>query len=532
MGMPIQSHQLPDDLNALKALIAAQVARVDLLETEKNAAESENVRLGAKMLCLQEQLNLALARRYAASSEKLSPDQVSLFDEAECDADLEVDEEEDTDTISVPAHTRKKGGRKPLPDALPRVDVIHEIPEEQRHCPHDGQVLAEINQVVSEQLDIIPAQIRVIRHIRKQYACSCGQCIRTAPLPEQPIPKSMASPGLLAHIAVSKYQDALPLYRQEKILQRIGVTIPRSTLANWMIRSGQLVQPLINLLRDHLLAYDIVQMDETTVQVLKEPGKTAQSKSYLWLQRGGPPDEPVILFDYDPSRCQTVPKDLLAGFSGYLQVDGYTGYNGVVAEGGLIHVGCMAHARRKFSDAVKGQGKNKRQGKAQQGLAWIQKLYRIEKKARIEQFTAQERKAYRQLHAAPILVKLRKWLDASLPTVPPGTLAGKALSYLHNEWPKLIRYLEDGRLEIDNNLAENAIRPFVIGRKNFLFSDSVHGVKASANLYSLVESAKASGLEPYQYLRQVFTKLPQAETVEDIEDLLPWALKKIPAETR
>ena len=181
---------------------------------------------------------------------------------------------------------------------------------------------------------------------------------------------------------------------------------------------------------------------------------------------------------------------------------------------------------------MKGQGKNKRQGKAQQGLAWIQKLYRIEKKARIEQFTAQERKAYRQLHAAPILVKLRKWLDASLPTVPPGTLAGKALSYLHNEWPKLIRYLEDGRLEIDNNLAENAIRPFVIGRKNFLFSDSVHGVKASANLYSLVESAKASGLEPYQYLRQVFTKLPQAETVEDIEDLLPWALKKIPAETR
>jgi transposase len=190
-----------------------------------------------------------------------------------------------------------------------------------------------------------------------------------------------------------------------------------------------------------------------------------------------------------------------------------------------------AHARRKFSEAVKGQGKNKRQGKAQQGLAWFQKLYRIEKQARTQQLSPQARKLHRQQHAAPILEKLREWLDASLPTVPPGTLAGKALNYLHNEWPKLVRYLEDGRLEIDNNLPENAIRPFVIGRKNWMFSDSVHGVKASANLYSLVESAKANGLEPYQYLRRVFTALPQAETVEDIEALLPWTLKKISAET-
>jgi transposase len=528
--MPIQPQQLPNDINALKALVAEQAAQNNQLLAQKQAGDQENARLNAKVLTLQEQLNLALARRYAASSEKLSPDQVNLFDEAECDVNLEVDEEDDAEAISVPAHTRKKSGRKPLPDTLPRVEVIHEIPEDQRHCPHDGQVLAEINQVVSEQLDIVPAIIRVIRHIRKQYACSCGQCIQTAPLPGQPIPKSMASPGLLAHIAVSKYQDALPLYRQEKILQRIGVSIPRSTLANWMIRAGQLIQPVINLLHDRLLEYDIVQMDETTVQVLKEPGKTAQSKSYLWLRRGGPPDAPVILFDYDPSRRQTVPKALLEGFAGYLQVDGYSGYNGVVADSGLVHLGCMAHARRKFSDAVKGQGKNKASGKAQQGLAWIQKLYRIEKQARTQQLPAAERKALRQKNAKPILDKLRTWLDASLPSVPPGTLTGKALNYLNNEWPKLIRYLEDGRLEIDNNLAENAIRPFVIGRKNFLFSNSVQGVKASANLYSLIESAKASGLEPYQYLRQVFTALPQAETVEDIEKLLPWSVKKIPAE--
>jgi transposase len=527
--------QLPDDIEFLKALVAEQAALNAQILAEKAAADQHIVRLDAKVLSLQEQLNLALARRYAASSEKLSPDQIRLFNEAEVDATLEGDDTAETDsgeTVAVPAHSRKKGGRKALPQSWPRIEVIHEIPEDQRHCPHDGQVLTEINQVVSEQVDIIPAQIRVIRHIRKQYACACGQCIRTAPLPGQPIPKSMASPGLLAHIAVCKYQDALPLYRQEQILQRIGVDIPRATLANWMIRAGQLVQPLINLLRDRVLAYDIVQMDETTVQVLKEPGRTAQSTSYLWLQRGGPPDEPVILFDYDPTRCQTVPKALLEGFAGYLQADGYSGYNGVVAIGGLVQVGCMAHARRKFSEALKGQGKNPRQGKALQGLAWIQHLYRIEKQARAQQLSPQARRIHRQQHAAPVLAKMRAWLDANLPGVPPGTLTGKALNYLNNEWPKLIRYLEDGRLEIDNNLAENAIRPFVIGRKNWLFSDSVQGVKASANLYSLVESAKANGLEPYHYLRRVFTVLPQAETVEAIESLLPWVVKKIPAETR
>jgi transposase len=215
--MPTLPDQLPDDVNALKALLAEQVARNAQLEAEKQASDQENVRLGAKVLSLQEQLNLALARRYAASSEKFSPDQIRLFDEAEADALADPSKEAgEDDVVEVPAHTRKKRGRKPLPDTLHRVDVIHEIPEEQRHCPHDGQLLAEINQVVSEQLDIIPAQIRVIRHIRKQYACACGQCIQTATLPGQPIPKSMASPGLLAHIAVSKYQDALPLHRQEQ----------------------------------------------------------------------------------------------------------------------------------------------------------------------------------------------------------------------------------------------------------------------------------------------------------------------------
>jgi len=501
--MQIAPDQLPDDIDALKSLVVDQAVR--------------NEQLQSRVVLLQEQLNLALAKRYAASSEKISPDQVCLFDEAE--ADVPAMEDAEDDAILVPAHTRKKCGRKPLPDNLPRVDVVYDLPESERHCDHDGRLLTEIDEVISEQLDIIPAKIQVIRHIRKKYACTCGQCIKTAPLPAQPIPRSMASPGLLAHIAVSKYQDALPLYRQETILQRIGIELPRATLANWMIQAGSLIQPVINLLRDRLLDYDILQMDETIVQVLNEKGKAAQSKSYLWLQRGGPPDRPVVLYDYDPGRGAGVPKHLLAGYMGYLQTDGYDGYNAVVAVNALIHVGCMAHARRKFSEAVKAQGKNKKKGKAHQGLALIQKLYRVEKQART--LTPEERYAHRKRHARPILDKLRAWLDVVLPQVSPTSATGKALNYLHNEWDKLIRYLDDGRLEIDNNGAENAIRPFVVGRKNWLFSVSVKGVKASANLYSLIETAKANGLEPYAYLRYLFTALPKAETVDAIEALLP-----------
>lgn len=503
--MPIVLNQLPDDIDALKSLVADQAVR--------------NEQLQSKVILLQEQLNLALARRYAASSEKISPDQIRMFNEAE--TDVEAASAADDAVIIVPAHKRRKRGRKPLPDTLPRVDILHELPASERRCEHDGQLLTEIGEVTSEQLDIIPAKIQVLRHIRKQYACSCGRCIKTAPLPAQPIPKSLASPGLLAHITVSKYQDALPLYRQETILQRIGVELPRATLANWMIQAGTLIQPIINLLRDHLLAYDILRMDETTVQVLQEPGKTAQSKSYLWVQRGGPPDQAVVLYDYDPGRGAEVPKRLLDGFKGYLQTDGYVGYNAVVAVQGLTHVGCMAHARRKFDEAVKAQGKKKQRGKAHRGLALIQKLYGVEKQTR--KLTPEDRYTHRQRHALPIFDELRAWLDEALVQVPPTSATGRALNYLHNEWDKLIRYLDDGRLEIDNNGAENAIRPFVVGRKNWLFSASVKGVKASANLYSLIETAKANGLEPYAYLRHVFTELPQADSVEAIEALLPHA---------
>jgi len=400
---------------------------------------------------------------------------------------------------------------------------VHDLSDEEKQCSCGCQ-LTPIGEEVSEQLDIVPAQIRVIRNIRRKYACrGCEDTIRTAALPPQPIPKSNATPGLLAHITVAKYQDALPLARQEKMFRRIGADIPRATLASWMIKVGTLVQPLINLLRDQLLAHDVMGMDETPIQVLKEAGRKPTSQSYIWVQRGGPPGKPVVLFHYDPSRGQGIARDLLAGYRGYLQTDGYEVYDAIGGARPEVRlVGCFAHARRKFFEADKAQGKKGRSGKAKMGLSMIQKLYGIEQSLRDK--APEERYRQRQERARPLLEKLHAWAEQSLEEVPPNSLTGKALAYLLNQWPKLIGYLEDGRIPIDNNATERAIRPFVIGRRNWLFSDTPRGATASANLYSLIETAKANGLEPYHYLRHVFKELPAAGAVGQIEALLPFNL--------
>ena len=504
---------LPDDVETLQSLV------VSLQQTHRE----QQARLARQSTLIDQlvaQIKLARHKQFGASSERWSDDQMRLFNEAETIAGQA--QEPESDTVEVSPHHRKRGGRKPLPDHLPRVEIVYELAESERVCPHDGAELKPIGEAVTELLDIIPAQIHILRHIRKKYACPCcDQTIKTASMPNQPIPKSRVSPGLLAHIVVNKFVDALPLYRQEQIFERIGFELSRANLANWVIKAGQLVQPLINLMRDTMLDYDIIGMDETRVQVLKEPGKTPQSQSYLWVQRGGPPEQPLILYDYDPSRSQSVPQGLLPGYRGYLQTDGYAGYDAVGAQAEVIAVGCFAHARRKFDEALKAQGR-KKTGHAWRGFKLIQKLYRIER-----QFTdakPEVRYQARQEQAQPVIDKMRDWLNGALTEVAPASLTGKALNYLNNQWPRLIRYLDDGRLRIDNNLVENAIRPFVIGRKNFLFCDTVNGARASANLYSLIETAKANGIDPGQYMRRVFTELPNAQSVADIEALLPLAL--------
>lgn len=506
---------LPDDVETLKALIEHERARhVTALE------EIERLRA---------QVRLLLAQRFGAKSERVEGDspQLGLFNEAEAEADTA----EDTATVTtVAGHTRRRGHRRPLPAHLPREEVVHDLDEADKTCPYDGTSLQVMGEETSEQLDIVPASVRVLHHRRLKYACPCcRQYVVTAALPAQPIPKSQASAGLLASIATAKYADAQPLYRQSTQFERIGFDASRQTLANWMVRCGELVQPLVNLLRDRLLESAYIRMDETTVQVLKEPGKTPQSTSYLWVQQSGEREQPVVLYDYAPSRSGEVPTTLLGSFNGYLQTDGYSGYHAVVAANGITLLYCFAHARRYFTDALKAQGLNPNKLPPQppdkarrslQALDFIRHLYAIEH--RICESTPAARLAARQAESVPVLNMLRAWLNEVLPTVVPGSPLGKALGYLDRHWHGLVRYCEDGRLEIDNNRCENAIRPFVMGRKNWLFSDTVKGAQASANLYSLIETAKANGLEPYAYLRRVFTLLPAATTVADIEALLPW----------
>lgn len=528
------SFELPDDPITLREMVTSLSSEKAAWEVEKRSLEIEKDRLKRHAEFLQGQLNILIAKRFARSSEKRDPEvnsmgmrQLSLFDEAEAIAATSPAEDETgEDAANQDSKPRKKKpGRKPLPPSLPRVDVVHDLPESERVCDLDGSALVEIGRDFSEQLDIIPAKVQVIRHVHIKYGCPhCHKGVKVAPVPPRFIPKALATAALLAHVVVSKYADGMPLYRQSGIFVRSGIDIPRSTLANWAIRSGQGIQPVINLMRDHILDFGVIQMDETTVQVLNEPDKLATSTSYMWVQRGGPPERRVILFDYDASRSGSVPKLLLAGYQGYLQTDGYSGYSAVGADPNIVHVGCFAHARRKFDEAIKALGKDgkKNPGKAGDALAYIGKLYAVEKELREAKADPSTRYETRLLKSKPILDQLKAWADKTIPTVPPKMALGMALFYLLDHWSRLIRYLDDGRLEIDNNGVENAIRPFVVGRKGWLFSSSVRGVKSSANLYSLIETAKANGLEPFAYLRHLFTELPTAKTVDDYEKLLPW----------
>jgi transposase len=496
---------LPDDVQALKDIILAQR---ELMATQQRRIEQ-----------LLEQFLLARHRQFGASSEK-APGQGEFFNEAEYLSQPVPEEDLHTEAGDDASSTpRTRGARKPLPPELPRVLVRHVLPEDQRRCAC-GCELRVIGAEESEQLDVIPARIQVLHHIRERYACSgCETAPILAPLPAQPIPKSNASAGLLAHIAVAKYQDGLPLHRQEHILARSGIDLPRQTLARWMIRVAELAQPVVNLLWDELLSNPVVHCDETTVQVLKEPDKPPTSNSYMWALAAGPPARSVVLFDYDPSRSGEVPKRQLAGFSGYLMTDGYEGYNSLSAQNGVKHLCCMVHARRRFRDAQRAQPPGTT-GRADIAIEYFRKLYQIERK--VAGADPQTRYQTRQCESVPLLKKFRAWLDEALTHVVPKGVLGEALQYLDKYWPKLIRYCEDGQLPIDNNRIENNIRPFVIGRKAWLFSDTPAGAHASAGLYSLIETAKAAGIEPYSYLRHLFTALPLATAVEHFEALLPW----------
>ncbi len=522
----LNQNQLPDDVEQLKKRLLEQQDHID---TQQSHISDQQNQIGAQqdhIKHLEEIIKLAKNRLFGKSSEK-SPDQAELFDEAEVEFSDEILTAQSTESEEGKEATepkKEKPGRKPLPKELSRVVQEHDLPEADKIC-QCGCQKTHVGDEVSEQLDIIPAVVQVIQHRRKKYLCkACESNIVVAGLPKQPIPKSNASPGLLAHIAVAKYQYALPLYRMETYFAHLGIHLPRSTQANWMIKSSQQLQSLYNQLNDQLLASGYVHMDETPVQVLKEPDKPPESKSYMWVRKTGDPNHPIILFDYADSRRAKVAQSLLPDYQGYLQTDDYAGYHRTAKIEGITQLGCFAHARRKFIEAQKvSPSKKGKTNKADMAINMIKKLYLIEQE--IKDKSPEERYQTRQTKSKPQLETMKTWLDKSLLNTLPKGKAGEALAYLSKNWVKLSEYIKDGRLNIDNNPVENAIRPFAIGRKNWLFSDSQKGAKASAMMYSMIETAKANGLEPYQYLKTVFTKLPQAETLEDIEALLPWNIE-------
>lgn len=531
---------LPTDAQALRGLLIEQQRQV-IAQIEAQAIEQVRLQTIEHIRHLYEQIALMRRRQFGPSSESM-PGQARLFDEAETLAgtpagDEEAgdkagdDERQDTEAPEgKPRSGRARGKRLPLPLELPRVDLVHEVPEAERVCPC-GTPMVVIGEEISEQLDIVPMKVQVLRHIRRRYGCPGGEhAPRTAPMPAQPLPKSNASPDLLAMLIAVKYVDGLPLARFEHVLGRSHVSVPRQTQARWIIRCAEVLQPVFNLMRDALFEHDVIHMDETVVQVLKEHGRAATSNSYMWVQTGGPPGRTVVIYDYDPSRSGEVPKRLLAGFRGYLMTDGYEGYNAAVKAQKLTHLGCLAHARRGFIEATHGLPKGK-PGRAGEAIERIRKLYRVEREVDavvIEGETLEERiarrLAARREHSVPLLKDLRAWLDTTLPKVPPQSALGKALAYLDKYWERFERYTQRGDLPIDNNRCENAIRPFVIGRKAWLFSDTPAGANASALIYSLVETAKANGLDPYAWMRLLMREVPSARSVDDYEALLPWNL--------
>jgi transposase len=515
---------LPSDVDQLHTLVAE-------LHKEKHNYEVENRLLRERIKQLTHQI-------YGRKSEKLLPDdnfeQCGLFEAPEESHAVEPAGVEEI--IIVPSHKRKKkGGRKLLSDSLPRIEVEHDIEESEKQCAC-GSRLSRIGQEVSERLEMQPARFWVERHIRPKYACkncegveSVDRTVKIAPCAPQLLPKSISSPSLLSHILVGKFCDSLPFYRQEQQFLRLGFALGRATMCNWAIKVADKCKPMIDLFRHELLSGPLINMDETRTQVLKEPDRLPESKSFMWVYRGGMPEKSVVLYRYHASRSGSVASEFLGDYRGIVQTDGYSGYDFLDTRDGIIHAGCWAHVRRKFLEVLGSQkAKNKRNvgglGKAGKALEYIRELYAIEKKAREEGFGPDQLREERQQKSKPILEKFKEWLVATGPQIPPKSLLGKAFIYTQSQWPRLIKYLDDGNISMDNNLAENAIRPFVVGRKNWLFADVPGGAEASATLYSLIETAKNNGLEPYQYFCYLFDKLPVAQDEEQLKALLPMNL--------
>ena len=481
------------------------------------------VELEALVKYYEELYRLHQHKKFASSSEKTQPEQLSLFDEAENEADKYKIEP----TVEEITYTRRRGRKENKEDLsdLPVETVEHSLPEEEQVCPECDSKLHVMGRDTRRELEIIPAQVKVIEHVSEVYACrNCEKAatsvpIIKAPMPESVIKGSAASPSSVAHIMVQKYVNAVPLYRQEQEFLMNGFQLSRQTMANWLLRSSEdWLEPLYELIKSRLALSEVLHADETTLQVLKEPGKGSRTESYMWLYRtSGFCSTPVVLYEYQPTRSSAHPKAFLEGFKGYLHTDGYAGYRVLAPE--VTLVGCWAHVRRKFDEAVKGAPPDARANlPSQRGLDLCNELFRLERE--YENMTPEERYAERLKRSKPVSDTLFEW-GATLGVLPK-SLLGKATHYLFSQRPHLENVFEDGRLELSNNRAERSIKPFIIGRKNWLFSSTVRGAKASSVIYSIIETAKENRLKPFEYLKYIFKTMPNIR-YGNYESLLPWS---------
>lgn len=499
------------------------------LITEREQHLTRIQHLEAENQWLKEQFKLARHRQFGSSSEKSSAllQAELVFNEAEAILDSAPALAE-SETITRTRKRKQVGHREEMLAELPIEVIEHRLPEEEQVCTQCGGPMHEMSTQTREEIVIVPAQVKVNRHVRYVYGCRhCDKNemdtpIVTAPAPKALIPKSLASASAVAYIMSQKFVEAMPLYRIEKHFERLGIELPRQILSNWVIKGGEMLEVVYDRMHEMLLDLDILHADESELQVLKEPGRSAQTKSYLWLYRSGRYGPPIICYEYQEGRDSKYPIAFLEGFAGRLHADGWHAYDKLAD---VILIGCWAHVRRKFCDALLVVSKERRDDPtlvANIAIAKIKKLYEIEDELR--DVTPEERLRVRQLRSKPIVDDFKEWFESESKLVLPKSALGTAFTYCKNQWPKLIRFLEDGRLEIDNNRAERSIKPFVIGRKNWLFANTPKGARTSAIIYSIVETAKENGMNPSSYLEYLFERLPSIDTSDKaaIDSLMPW----------
>lgn len=500
----------------------------DRLHHENQMLKQSQAELEAKLKFFEEQLRLLRHRQFGSSSEQV-PEQIDLFNEAESEA--KPDAAEPTyEEVVIRKRKKPEVARESLRGDLPVEIIEHRLPEDQMECPCcESGHLHEMAKNVRRELKIIPAQVKVVEHW--DYVYNCPTCalegdaatIVKAPTSKSLLPKAMASASVVAHVITQKFMMGVPLYRQELHWEQMGANLSRQTLSNWLLAvSAAYLQPMCGRMRETLLQRDIIFADETTLQVLKEPGRSAQSQSYMWMYRSGRDAPSIILYEYQTTRASKHAKAFLTGFNGYLHADGYAGYHGLP---GITVVGCWSHSRRKYNDALKAVPEKQRSKDLASwtGLDFCNKLFKIEKD--LHDVTPEERHAGRLEKSLPVLNEYHAWLKKMKPLASPKSLIGQAVTYSLNQWEYLTNFLKDGRLELDNNRSERSIKPFVICRKNFLFSDTPRGATGSAAIFSIVESAKENGLKVLQYLVWLLERIPNIDIKDGkaLDELMPWS---------